>query len=183
MTAPIAVAAIRRAQAEDFTRDLDLTRDELVYLLELTAQVKKTPGRFAHALAGRYLSLLFEKPSLRTRMTFELAIKQLGGDSVFSDGPIGDREPLKDVARNLDRWTDGIVARTFLAEDGGGAGAVVERAGDQRAERPVPSLPGAGGHLHAEGAVRQAARPEAGVRRRRKQRGALADALLRRGWA
>ena len=114
MTAPIAVAAIRRAQAEDFTRDLDLTRDELVYLLELTAQVKKTPGRFARELAGRYLSLLFEKPSLRTRLTFELAIKQLGGDSILNVGPIGEREPLKDVARNLDRWTNAIVARTFL---------------------------------------------------------------------
>ncbi|MEK7750641.1 MAG: ornithine carbamoyltransferase, partial [Acidobacteriota bacterium] len=114
MTAPIAVAAIRRAQGEDFTRDLDLTRDELVYLLELTAQVKKTPGRFARELAGRYLSLLFEKPSLRTRLTFELAIKQLGGDSILNVGPIGEREPLKDVARNLDRWTNAIVARTFL---------------------------------------------------------------------
>jgi ornithine carbamoyltransferase len=57
--------------------------------------------------------LLFEKPSLRTRLTFELAIKQLGGDAVVSIGPIGDREPLKDIARNLDRWTDCIVARTF----------------------------------------------------------------------
>jgi ornithine carbamoyltransferase len=46
-------------------------------------------------------------------MTFELAIKQLGGDSVLNTGPIGDREPLKDVARNLDRWTNAIVARTF----------------------------------------------------------------------
>jgi ornithine carbamoyltransferase len=113
VTAPIA-AAIRRAQAEDFTRDLDLTRDELLYLLELTAEVKKTPGRFARDLAGRYLSLLFEKPSLRTRLTFELAIKQLGGDSILNVGPIGEREPLKDIARNLDRWTNAIVARTFL---------------------------------------------------------------------
>ena len=46
-------------------------------------------------------------------MTFELAIKQLGGDAVTSVGPIGDREPVKDVARNLDRWTQGIVARVF----------------------------------------------------------------------
>jgi ornithine carbamoyltransferase len=76
--------------------------------------VKKTPGRFARELAGRYLSLLFEKPSLRTRLTFELAIKQLGGDSILDVGPIGAREPLKDVARNLDRWTNAIVARTFL---------------------------------------------------------------------
>ena len=113
VTAP-AAAGIRKAQAEDFTRDLDLTQDELVYLLELTAQVKKTPGRFMRELAGKYLSLLFEKPSLRTRLTFELAIKQLGGDSILNVGPIGEREPLKDVARNLDRWTNAIVARTFL---------------------------------------------------------------------
>src|SRR5579863_5880751 len=99
--------------ASDLTRDLDLSQDELLTLLDLTQQVKSMPSRFAKALAGRYLSLLFEKPSLRTRMTFELAIKQLGGDSVLSVGPIGDREPLKDVARNLDRWTNCIVARTF----------------------------------------------------------------------
>ena len=97
----------------DFLRDLDLSQDELLALLELTQQVKANPARFARALSGRYLSLLFEKPSLRTRMTFELAIKQLGGDSVLSTGPIGEREPLKDVARNLDRWTNAIVARTF----------------------------------------------------------------------
>src|SRR5579864_5800990 len=99
--------------ASDFIRDLDLSQDEMLALLDLTQQVKSSPVRFAKALTGRYLSLLFEKPSLRTRFTFELAIKQLGGDSVLSVGPIGDREPLKDVARNLDRWTNGIVARTF----------------------------------------------------------------------
>jgi len=98
----------------NFTRDLDLAQNELVALLDLTQQVKACPGRFAQSLKGQYLSLLFEKPSLRTRLTFELAIKQLGGDSVLVTGPIGDREPLKDVARNLDRWTNGIVARTFL---------------------------------------------------------------------
>jgi ornithine carbamoyltransferase len=71
--------------------------------------------RFNHATAlqGRSLSLLFEKPSLRTRLTFELAIQQLGGYAVTSIGMIGDREPLKDVARNLDRWTQGSVARVF----------------------------------------------------------------------
>src|SRR5271154_3755736 len=97
----------------NLTRDLDLAQDELVALLELTQQVKALPARFAQSLKGQYLSLLFEKPSLRTRLTFELAIKQLGGDCVVQTGPIGDREPLKDVARNLDRWTNGIVARTF----------------------------------------------------------------------
>ena len=99
--------------ASDFTRDLDLSQDELLALLNLTQQVKTSPARFSKALAGRYISLLFEKPSLRTRMTFELAIKQLGGDAILNIGPVGEREPLKDVARNLDRWTNAIVARTF----------------------------------------------------------------------
>ncbi len=93
--------------------DLDLTDDELLYLLELAAEVKRAPGDFAQALGGKSIALLFEKPSLRTKLTFELAIKQLGGDSVASDGPLGVREPLKDVARNLDRWVNGIVARVF----------------------------------------------------------------------
>src|SRR5580704_15771818 len=100
----------------NFTRDLDLSQNELVALLDLARQVKEGPARFAQSLKGQYLSLLFEKPSLRTRLTFELAIKQLGGDSVLNTGVIGDREPLKDVARNLDRWTNGIVARTFSQE-------------------------------------------------------------------
>jgi ornithine carbamoyltransferase len=99
--------------ASDFTRDLDISQDELLALLDLTQQLKADPSRFAKTLAGRYITLLFEKPSLRTRFTFELAIKQLGGDAVLSIGPIGDREPLKDVARNFDRWTNAIVARTF----------------------------------------------------------------------
>jgi ornithine carbamoyltransferase len=95
------------------TEDLDLSQDTLVRVLDLAAQVKRTPQRFAQTLAGRYISLLFEKPSLRTRVTFELAIKQLGGDAVTSVGPVGEREPVKDVVRNLDRWTQGIVARVF----------------------------------------------------------------------
>jgi ornithine carbamoyltransferase len=99
--------------APDFTCDLDLTQEELICLLDLTAQVKARPEAYTEALRGRYLSLLFEKPSLRTRLTFEVAVKQLGGDSIFSAGPIGAREPIKDVARNLDRWTQGIVARTL----------------------------------------------------------------------
>jgi len=101
---------------QHLTQDLDLSQDVLIRVLDLAAQVKRTPQRFARALAGRYLSLLFEKPSLRTRMTFELAIKQLGGDAVTSVGPVGEREPTKDVARNLERWTQGIVARVFSQE-------------------------------------------------------------------
>jgi ornithine carbamoyltransferase len=96
--------------------DLDVTAEQLDGLLSLTQQVKGSRQRYATALKGRYIALLFEKPSLRTRMTFELAVKQLGGDCVTQIGPIGDREPLKDVARNLARWTDLIVARTFAQE-------------------------------------------------------------------
>jgi len=99
--------------ASDIKGDLDLSREELLQLLDLAKSVKANPTRYARSLNGRYLTLLFEKPSLRTRLTFELAIKQLGGDAVVSTGPIGDREPIKDVARNLDRWTNGIVARVF----------------------------------------------------------------------
>src|ERR1700681_3503032 len=106
-------AAPATIAAGNLTRDLDLTAQELNGLLDLTARVKSHPARFAQTLTGNYISLLFEKPSLRTRLTFELAIKQLGGDAVTSTGTIGDREPLKDVARNLDRWTNAIVARTF----------------------------------------------------------------------
>lgn len=105
--------ALPKIAASDFTRDLDVSQHELLQLLDLTQHLKVNPSRFSKALAGRYITLLFEKPSLRTRFTFELAIKQLGGDAVLSTGPIGDREPLKDVARNLDRWTNAIVARTF----------------------------------------------------------------------
>jgi ornithine carbamoyltransferase len=104
---------IVKANAPDLLTDLDLTHDELFSLLDLAAEVKRAPRDFAQALSGKSIALLFEKPSLRTRLTFELAIKQLGGDSVASDGPLGTREPLKDVARNLDRWVNGIVARVF----------------------------------------------------------------------
>lgn len=99
--------------SSDLRQDLDLTSEELPHLLELAHHLKKYPQLYNKVLEGRYLSLLFEKPSLRTRLTFELAAKQLGGDAVTVVGPIGDREPLKDIARNLDRWTHGIVARVF----------------------------------------------------------------------
>ena len=97
-------------------RDQDLTTAELRHLLDLAADVKRAPQRYQSALKGRYVTLLFEKPSLRTRLTFELAVKQLGADCVSSIGPIGDREPVMDVARNLARWTQAIVARVFLQQ-------------------------------------------------------------------
>jgi len=107
---------VLKFSGSDLLRDLDLTNDELVYLLDLADAVKKSPADYAQVLAGKAIAMLFEKPSLRTRLTFELAIKELGGNSVFCEGPVGGREPLKDVARNLDRWVNGIVARVFQQE-------------------------------------------------------------------
>lgn len=107
------VPSLPQLAARDLTTDLDLTAGELVSLLDLAAEVKARPSQFRSALRGRIVSLLFEKPSLRTRITFEVAAKQLGGDAILNTGPIGGREPVQDVARNLERWTDLIVARTF----------------------------------------------------------------------
>jgi ornithine carbamoyltransferase len=108
--------SILKTASPDFLRDLDLTNDELLYLLDLAAEVKTSPRDFAHVFDGRAIALLFEKPSLRTKLTFERAIRQLGGDSTFLEGPVGVREPLKDVARNLERWFDGLVARVFAQQ-------------------------------------------------------------------
>lgn len=105
--------SLPRVEAGDLTSDLDLTVAELHTLLRIAADVKRHPGHYRSALDGRIVSLLFEKPSLRTRITFEVAAKQLGGDAILNIGPIGGREPVADVARNLERWTDLIVARTF----------------------------------------------------------------------
>ncbi|MFN7925183.1 MAG: ornithine carbamoyltransferase [Bryobacteraceae bacterium] len=110
---PLGAAAFPRIAAGNLLRDQDLTLAELRQLLDLAQDVKRNPARYREALAGKFLALLFEKPSLRTRLTFELAIQQLGGGSVTQTGSIGEREPVKDVARNLDGWVDGIVARTF----------------------------------------------------------------------
>ena len=104
---------ILKAGRSDYLWDLDLTNDELHYLLDLASAVKQSPRDYGQSMAGKSIAMLFEKPSLRTKLTFDLAMSQMGGASVFMEGPIGVREPLKDVARNLDRWCNGIVARVF----------------------------------------------------------------------
>lgn len=110
---PADSAPIPTVAAGHLRTDLDLTAAELHALLELAADVKARPASYSGTLRGAIVSLLFEKPSLRTRITFEVAAKQLGGDSIVQTGPIGGREPVKDVARNLARWTRMIAARTF----------------------------------------------------------------------
>ncbi len=100
----------------DFLTLEDLTARELAALLDLAAEVKAHPGEFAGELAGRAAALIFEKPSLRTRVTFDLALHQLGGHAVVlarEEIGLGRRESAKDVAQNLARWMDALVMRTF----------------------------------------------------------------------
>jgi len=96
-----------------FCNDLDFDSEALARVLELAAKVKRSPGEYSQALMGQNLALLFEKPSLRTVVAFELAMKQLGGGTVVSNGTMGQREPVKDIARLLGRWTQGIAARVY----------------------------------------------------------------------
>jgi ornithine carbamoyltransferase len=94
----------------------DLTAAEIEGILDLTNIVKARPKDFSRALDGKQIVLMFEKPSLRTRLTFEAGIRSLGGSSLFVDQRgerIGARETLHDVAHNLERWMDGIILRTF----------------------------------------------------------------------
>jgi len=105
---------------------LTLTRDLLTgmergpaqvrELHQLAADIKARPDGYRGALSGKFIALIFEKPSLRTRVTFEVGIASLGGGAVFLDHTgtrLGARESIRDVARNLERWVHGIVARTF----------------------------------------------------------------------
>src|SRR5438477_12377698 len=89
---------ILKTNGPDLLRDLDLTNDELLYLLDLAAEVKHSPRDYAHALDGKSIALPFEQPSLRTKLTFELAIKQLARHPALPERPIGVPEPLKDAA-------------------------------------------------------------------------------------
>jgi ornithine carbamoyltransferase len=94
----------------------DLTSDEVDSVLKLALSVKAHPARYEHSLEGKTLAMLFEKPSLRTRMTFQVGMSQLGGLAVYlspQEVGLGKRESVKDVARNLSRWVDGVVARVF----------------------------------------------------------------------
>ena len=85
----------------------------------LATEMKARPDRYRTVLAGSVFVLIFEKPSLRTRVTFETGIANLGGTSTFLDhtaARLSEREPVRDIAKNLERWVQGIVARVFAQE-------------------------------------------------------------------
>jgi len=115
-TVMAAVAQMEKLSVSDLIWERDLTRADLNLIFELAQHVKASPGSYARALQGKQLAMIFEKPSLRTRVTFEVGMTSMGGNAVYLDHAkprLGEREPVKDVARNLERWVDGIVARTF----------------------------------------------------------------------
>jgi len=101
---------------EDLISINDLGPTGVAAVLDLAALIKARPEDFRGALAGKQIVMFFEKPSLRTRLTFEAGITSLGGHAFFVDqtgSRIDARERLSDVAHNLERWVDGIVLRTF----------------------------------------------------------------------
>ncbi|MGH7214321.1 MAG: ornithine carbamoyltransferase [Tepidisphaeraceae bacterium] len=100
----------------------DYTRDQLRHVLDVAAELKlqlKTTGRNDPILVGQTLAMVFEKPSLRTRVSFAVAMTQLGGNGLLlrdEEVGLGRREPVQDVARVLSGMCDGIMARTFEHE-------------------------------------------------------------------
>lgn len=110
----------RLQMKKDFLTLASLTAGELRGVLGLAATCKRSPTSHARVLSGKTLALVFQKPSVRTRVSFEVAIRQLGGSAIYlgpEDAYLGTREPTKDVARTLARYVDAIVVRTFSHTD------------------------------------------------------------------
>lgn len=96
--------------------DLDLSAQEAAAVIDLAIEMKANPEKFGDALKGRSIATIYEKPSLRTRVSFDVGINKLGGHAVYLDqqnGAMGKREDVKDFGANLSRWCDAIVARVM----------------------------------------------------------------------
>jgi ornithine carbamoyltransferase len=104
-----------RLRGRDLLSISDLSQNDALLILDVAARLKR--GKFDETQTlfakGQTLAMLFEKASLRTRVTFEAGMTQLGGHAIYLEGRLGQREAVPDVARNLERWVDGIMARTF----------------------------------------------------------------------
>jgi len=113
MTASIAIPI---AIAKDLLTGAEWSPADTRDLLRRTAEIKARPSRYASVLRNKHIALIFEKPSLRTRVTFDVGIQSMGGFVVFLDhtqARLGERESIPDVARNLERLVQGIVARVY----------------------------------------------------------------------
>jgi ornithine carbamoyltransferase len=100
----------------DFLSIHDLTPYQFSQIMDRTREIKEKPHRFRNGLQNKILAMIFEKSSLRTRVTFEAGILQLGGEAIYlapSDIQMGTRETPHDVGKNLERWVDAIMIRTF----------------------------------------------------------------------
>jgi ornithine carbamoyltransferase len=111
------------ARPRHFLSVADFDPADLERCIDLALRMKAERPLGVHAptaqlLGGRYVAMLFEKPSLRTRTTFEIAVRELGGEVIALQGDValGRREPVADVARNLERWVHAVVIRTFSHE-------------------------------------------------------------------
>ncbi len=105
---------------DNFISIHDLTLYQFSKILDISREIKDNPHRFRNKLKGKILAMIFQKPSLRTRMTFEVGMLQLGGEAVYlspSDIQIGTRETLYDMGKNLERWVDAIMIRTFAHQN------------------------------------------------------------------
>lgn len=101
---------------KDFLSVLDLTKEEIIKTFEIAKDMKADRKKYSEALKGEALALIFEKPSLRTRTSFDIGIQQLGGYSLYlspNEISLGKRESVHDVAKNLERMVQGIMIRTF----------------------------------------------------------------------
>jgi ornithine carbamoyltransferase len=106
-------------KGKDFLSIKDFSPSEILYLLILARQVKTHPTTYCDSLKRETLAMIFEKPSLRTRVTFDVGIQQLGGFSIYlspAEINLGKRESVYDVAKNLERMVQGIMIRTFAHE-------------------------------------------------------------------
>jgi ornithine carbamoyltransferase len=113
---PDILAAAARLAGEDLCSIADLTSAEVRAILKLGHEIKRNPREYRHALDAKQMVLMFEKASLRTRLSFEAGINTMGGSAIFVDhtsSPLGEREAVADVARNVERWVDVIVLRTY----------------------------------------------------------------------
>jgi ornithine carbamoyltransferase len=113
---PDILAAAARLAGEDCCSIADLSSAEVRAILKLGHDVKRNPRDYRHALDAKQMVLMFEKASLRTRLAFETGINTMGGNAIFVDNtgsPLGERESIADVARNVERWVDVIVLRTY----------------------------------------------------------------------
>lgn len=113
---PDIIAAATRMAGEDMCSVADLSSSEVRAILKLGHDVKRNPREYRHALDAKQMVLMFEKASLRTRLSFEAGINTMGGNAMFFDqtsSPLGERESIADIARNVERWVDVIVLRTY----------------------------------------------------------------------